>query len=132
MTDTMIKVAIFLGDHGEKLLLRELIAEKEQEVKQAWAEVLAACLKRIRFRSTRALIYDDIRSELRDLIEEIEKLQPAASHLKELLREKEWKGRWAQHIRERHGDGEGREFFCDECKHLTELEKARAIEKKKI
>ena len=34
MTDTMIKVALFLGDHGEKLLLRELIAEKEREVKQ--------------------------------------------------------------------------------------------------
>ena len=63
---------------------------------------------------------------LTDVQDALEKVQPAASALEALLREAELRGRWAQHARERHGDGEGREFFCDECKHLTELEKARA------
>ena len=152
-----------------------------QAIREARAEVLAACLGRLgdlvisrQDAATQAgrddkerlrQVFLDERDGLKAAVVALKELQPAASDLEALLlhrirekfnrvckfcaseflhysktdiccqcrteallREAELKGRWAQHACERHGDGEGREFFCDECKHLTELEKARASE----
>ena len=47
MTDTMIKIAMFLGDNGQAALSRAMFAEIERDLAEARVEVLAACSERI-------------------------------------------------------------------------------------
>ncbi|KKL95132.1 hypothetical protein LCGC14_1857720 [marine sediment metagenome] len=110
----------------ENMLLSESsakhIAEEIRYAEQrARAEVLAACLKKLReheaFVECRKQEHDGIRAgELLIAISAIEQLQPAAKDLEALLREAEVKGiRWA----------EGRDI-AQITTRLNELGKARA------
>ena len=85
MTDTMIKVAMFLGDNGEAELSRLLFAEQEAAIKQARAEVLAGCISGAR------VYFDDFRDvppppiTIEEVIRFLRGVQPAASDLEALL-----------------------------------------------
>ena len=82
MTDTMVKVAMFLGDNGEAELSRELFAENEQNIAKARAVTLVACIDSIKLESTldpdaNAVYEQGYQAACSNILHAIGKLQPA-------------------------------------------------------
>ncbi|KKL22473.1 hypothetical protein LCGC14_2435040 [marine sediment metagenome] len=82
MTDTMVKVAMFLGDNGEAELSRELFAENEQNIAKARAVTLVACIDSIKLESTldpdaNAVYEQGYQAACSNILHAISKLQPA-------------------------------------------------------
>ncbi len=103
MTDTMIKVAMFLGDNGEAELSRAMFAEIGRDFAKARAETLAAVRKKLEllraYHESSTDIHqaagenleatDSERAEhgFKRALKALDDFQPAASDLEALLRE---------------------------------------------
>ena len=112
------------SDFEESSSLEEFIAYAILDAnKQAGAEVLAACIARLR-ESAKAFTNSYNAHLFGMAVKVLENLQPAASGLGELLRKAELRGILLAH---KFDDTHKR---CRSCRRITELDKAHTIEEK--
>ena len=83
MTDTMVRVAMFLGDNGEAELSRELFAENERNIAKARTDMLTACIDSIKLESTldpaaNPVYEQGYQAACSNILHAISKLRPAA------------------------------------------------------
>ncbi|KKM61007.1 hypothetical protein LCGC14_1536120, partial [marine sediment metagenome] len=135
-----------IGERDRKELIQKIAVALEKALKQARAEVLAACIKKIDpdwlIEILRA--YNDFaeldssgtypRNVVDEEIENLEtlhQLQPSTSSLEALLREAELKGLKSDCIGiDDRLDSHNHNRDCVHCQRIAELEKARASEKR--